>query len=166
MESKENYELTPEKFMRTQTIIHLGISFGVLAFGIFSYLDIGESFINYSNTDDMFLYILPSLALLCVFGGNYLFQQKLNDISQKNTLREKLAEYQTASIIKYALIEAPAFLGIFLFQNEGNLVYLFVSGSLIIYLLIQKPTRLKIETDLNLYGEQRNQFNQTGQIIS
>jgi hypothetical protein len=78
---------------------------------------------------------------------------------------EKLSGFQTALIIKYALLEGPALIGIVAFNNNGNLLYLIISGILLLYLIIQRPTNDMIETRLNFTLQQQNQFNQKEQII-
>lgn len=167
MENKENIELTPNKFIRTLSIIHIAISLGTIILGIFFYSQyVGDVKIDFSNSKELYFYLVPGLALIGVLGGNYMFQKKITELSNIKSLKEKLTEYQTASIIKYASLEGPAILGIFAFQEEGNLYYLFISIILIIILLAQKPSKVKIESEINLNYGQMNQFNKSDQIIS
>ena len=126
MEKKETYELTPKRFLKTISIIHFALFVGPLAFGIFHYFNIQETKIDYSNIDDVYLFLVPILGILGIFGGNVLFNEKINDLTKLNTLREKLVGFQTASIIKYAFLEGAALFGIVAFEKDGNLIYLFI----------------------------------------
>ena len=166
MEKKENYELTPKGFLKTISILFLGLLAGPLIFGIFTYSTIKETKIDYSDTNDIFLFLVPLVAISGILVGNILFKEQIDKLKNKDSLREKLSGFQTASIIKYALLEGPAFLGIVAFNDNGNLLYLIISGILILYLISQRPTNDIIETTLNFTNEQQNQFNQREQIIA
>jgi len=165
MEKKENYESTPKGFLKTISIIHLGLFAGPLIFGIFTFSTIKETKIDYSDTNDIFLFLVPLFAISGILVGNILFKEQIDKLINKDSLMEKLSGFQTASIIKYALLEGPALIGIVAFNNNGNLLYLIISGILILYLIILRPTNDIIETSLNFTIEQQNQFNQKEQII-
>lgn len=59
MEKKENYEPTPKGFLKTISIIHLALFAGPLIFGIFTFSTIKETKIDYSDTNDIFLFLVP-----------------------------------------------------------------------------------------------------------
>ena len=166
MEKKENYELTPKGFLKTISIIHLGLLAGPLIFGIYTYSTIKETKLDYSDTNDIFLFLVPLFAISGILVGNILFKEQIEKLKNNNSLREKLSGFQTASIIKYALLEGPALIGIVGFNDNGNLLYLIISGILILYFISQRPTNDIIETSLNFTNEQQNQFNQKEQIIA
>ncbi|GMN10548.1 hypothetical protein MTsPCn9_24760 [Croceitalea sp. MTPC9] len=148
---------TPNKIVKTISIIHLALLAGPLLTGAFFYLN---TEINTSgNTNDIFIYIFPMIALAGIFASKVLYRLFLNPLKQKEQLRDKLAGLQSASLIQYALIEGPAFLNIVWFSQTGNLLYLTVGGVLLIYLFILRPTKTKIENDLELKGEHKRQFN-------
>lgn len=166
MEKKENYELTPKGFLKTISILHLGLLAGPLIFGIFTYSTIKETKLDYSDTNDIFLFLVPFFAFSGILVGNILFKEQIEKLKNNNSLREKLSGFQTASIIKYALLEGPAVIGIVAFNDNGNLLYLIISGIMILYFISQRPTNDIIETSLNFTNEQQNQFNQKEQIIA
>ncbi|MEN8125479.1 MAG: hypothetical protein ABFR32_10155 [Bacteroidota bacterium] len=159
MENNNNILPSPKKSIQILSIIHLVLSLGIIFFGTIVYLQVSETNFDISKTDDTFFYLVPILAIGGIWVSNFLFNQKINEIPKNTTLIEKLAAYQTASIIKYALLEGPAFLGIIAFMEDGNLLYLLISGLLVLYLFYQKPTKDKIEIDLNLSEEQKYQLN-------
>jgi hypothetical protein len=87
-----------------------------------------------------------------------LYQLNISKLKDKHSLKEKLSGYQSAKIIKYALIEGPAFFSIVIALNTENSYFLTIAAALIGYLYFQKPTKEQIESDLELTGKMRSQF--------
>lgn len=151
---------TPKSFLRISTIIHLALVAGVLIFGIVMFSIRQNQKLELSYTGDIMFFLVPILAIAGILVGNYQYANTMKVLASKNTLREKLAGFQTASIVKYAMLEGPALLGLVSFMNEGNQYFLIISILLALWLLMQKPTRDKIERDLMLEGTLKNQFTQ------
>ena len=76
-----------------------------------------------------------------------------------------MIRYQIASVVKFAIIEGAAFIGIVFSLITGNTAYIAIVGVLIIYYLMQKPSLNKVESDLQLRGEHRNQFHKYDEVI-
>lgn len=159
-------ELTPRHFIKTITIIHLGLLSAPTLFGFVAYAQAKDTFLDYSNTDDTFMLVVPIIALSGIFMGNLLFKQSLIAARKADSLQNKLAKFQTASLIKYALIEGPAFLAAVAFFQTNNLTYLYIAAILILYLYILRPTKDKIEKGLQLRGDDRDKFNRLDHPIA
>lgn len=132
-----------QKFRTTQ-IIHLALVAGL----IFAYIIVGEitSFnklkmpvINSTNI----VYSLIPLIVLVV--SNILFKFNLKQIDKKNKLEENHLEYQTALIIRYAIIEAGAFILLFVFPD-----FKLFGVLLIIYLVMLRPSVNQMKRDLDI----------------
>ncbi len=119
-----------------------------------------KSFLTLDYTSDVMFFIVPLLAIVGIFAGNYLYENNIKGLASKNTLREKLSGFQSASIIKYALLEGPALLGIVDFMKDGNQYFLIISLILLAWLIAQRPTRDKVERDLKLEGSLKSEFQQ------
>ena len=152
--------ITPKLFLRTITIIHLALVAGVIMFAIVTFSITLNQKLDLSYSGDPMFFIVPIMAIAGILVGNYLYGNNIKALASKNTLQEKLAGFQTASIIKYALLEGSALLGIVAFLNEGNLYFLIISILLLLWLIMQRPTRDKIERDLMLEGTLKNEFAQ------
>ena len=121
---------------------------------------------NLLDTNNKLFYIIPLLALGSYVASNFLFKQNINTIANNNnSLKEKLNGYQVALIIKLAIIEGPVLFGIVAFLIGGNLYFLFISGLLIIYFLMQKPSKEKIIETLKLNYEHRVEFDQSDRVF-
>lgn len=152
--------ITPKSFLRTTSIIHFALVAGVLIFGFVMFSITENQKLDLSYTGDVMFFIVPIMAIAGIFVGNYLYENTIKELVSKNTLREKLGGFQTASVIKYALLEGPALLGLVAFMNEENQYFLIISILLVGWLIMQRPTRDKIERDLMLEGTLKNEFAQ------
>lgn len=150
---------TPKGFLRTISIMHLGFLAGLVIFGSMIFLQNDNWELNVMDTNEVFYFILPIMAVFGIFIGNYLYKQKIDALKSKATLKEKLEGYQQAIIIKFALIEGPAFFGIVGAMISGNLLYLIIALLLAVYFFSLKPTKDKIINDLELSRELKNELN-------
>jgi hypothetical protein len=158
-------DITPNKFLKTISMLHLMLLMGLVMFAGFLLFQFDGAMMPTFDTNDTLLLIYPVVAIAAIVGSQALFKNVLASKENNTDLKVKLANYQTASIIKYALIEGPAFFGILLATSTGNTAYAAIAGVLIIYFILQKPSLNKIESDLKLSGEQRNQFNRYDELI-
>lgn len=130
---------------------------GVSIFLVVSYWQTMEFHAEMDN-QNLFLYIVPVFALLGYFGSQFVFKNILSKIRTDAKLDEKLNTYQTASIIKYALIEGPAFLAIVAYNSSGNALPLVIGICLILYLAVQRPNLEKIIENLPLTLEEKRKL--------
>lgn len=67
-------------------------------------------------------------------------------------------QYQTALIIRFSLLNGASLFGIVCYMQTGNLLFIIISGLLALYFLSLRPTKDKIENDLNLSYEDKILF--------
>jgi len=158
-------QTTPRKFLKTLSIIHMALLVGPLLLGAFLFLNTKIIPTDVQNSDDVFIYVLPLLGMIGIFASKFLYQRFLRALVNKKSLREKLAGFQSASIIQYALVEGPAFLNLAWFGVTGNSLYLTVAGVLLIYLFIVRPKATQVIDDLQLQGEAKRQFHAMDQPL-
>ena len=75
-----------------------------------------------------------------------MFKHKLKTIRSTDFDEQKLMQYQTASIMRWAILEGSAF-AILLLKKEFILFGILI----IIYLILIKPTEDNIKRELNRY---------------
>lgn len=120
--------------------MHLFLIAGLSIFTIWVIVQI-NSFDTSSTGEDVYLFIVPILALMGYFGSQWIFKKMTLKIKLTEQLNEKLKKYQSALHIKYALIEVPAFVGLYVYYNSGNALPLVISICLLAYLFVQKPNK-------------------------
>jgi hypothetical protein len=144
-------------FLRTLSLLHYSLCGGLLFFSAFAYWQNGGFNASYQD-GDIFIYIIPIVAAAGYFGSKYMFQNLLQNIPKEEPLQTKLARYQSASLIKYALIEVPAIIALFAYFWNGTALHFAVAITLMIYLFAQRPTKEKILLELQIDFEEKKQF--------
>jgi beta-lactamase regulating signal transducer with metallopeptidase domain len=144
-------------FLKTLSFMHLALVIGLSIFTVLAFTQ-NMDFNTETDTKNVLLYIVPIAALIGYFGSQFLFKKLLMRITDTDSLEEKLKKYQSASHLKYALIEAPAFLALFAYYNSGNALPLVIAVCLLVYLFVQKPSKQKILMEIPLTMEQRREL--------
>nr|WP_294942857.1 hypothetical protein [uncultured Mucilaginibacter sp.] len=166
MHSNVNLPQTPATFLRTITIIHLALGAGQVLFGVVVLSLSNRIIINVRDTHDPMVYLVPLLAVTCFFLSNFMFKKVLSSaIKPESTLRQKLMYYQTALIIRLALLEGPSLFGIVAFFLTGSLFFLLISGFLVCYFIYIRPTKDNIEETLELSYEEKEVFNRRDEYL-
>lgn len=158
MDNNINNRPTPEGFLRSLSVIHLALLAGQVIFGIVAYAQSKKIYFGIHNMDSVFMYIVPLVAIGGFMGGYLMFKKQLTVIRSKSSLGEKVIAYQTALIVRYALLEGPSLLAIVIYMQDGNLFFLGIAGLMILYFLSLRPTMEKVENDLDLNFNERIEF--------
>jgi len=127
--------------LKTIKIIHFAISAGI----IISYLILG----NLTSLDNLKFTSIDSSSIIyllipvsSIFLGNFLYKYQINSIDTKLKLEEKIPNYQTASIIRLAILEGAAFLILFLKPD-----FILFGILLILYIIFIRPTETQFRKD-------------------
>ena len=129
--------------IKTLQIIHLALCAGL----IIAYFVIGEISVEKLKTipiidaSSIVLAILPFLAIIM---ANFIFKSQLKQVDRKLKLEDKLPVYQTASIIRWAILEGVAFIILILKPD-----FLIFGILVIIYLIFLRPTEERISSDFS-----------------
>jgi len=161
-----NTSVNSQNFVKLIVIIHLALFMGQVVFAALALFVSDNAALNLKPGNDPLFYISPILVILGIFAGSFLFKQAVAKVAEKHSLTEKLSAYQTALIIRYALSEAPSLFGIVCLLLTHNVYYLIVVGVNILYFIIIRPTKFKIQDDLNLAYEEQAEMdaNNTGPV--
>lgn len=121
----------------------------------------GAMNIEQTDLNEILLYIVPLIAVGCFSASYFLFKQRiiaLKDIADLNT---KIANYRSALILKWALLEGPSFFAIVAYLLTGNYLLLCVAVVIIIIFILTMPNQARFESDLELSWQDKNDI--TGQ---
>ena len=141
---------TPKTYLNTLKFIHAALLIGVLLFTIFIYAT-GEGFlIDFTVDNNVFVYLVPTIAVLSYFISNYVFGKQLKDLAKLNSLKSKLVLYLQACVVRYAFIEGAAILSTIAYRLNNHIFYLVISLLLILYLFKLRPNKNKVINDLEL----------------
>ncbi len=132
-----------DKF-KTIKMIHFAIITGVsLAYVFASEI---HSFSDFElpefNSSNLVYFVLP---LLAIFISNFLYRKSLQNLVIEDSIDQKIAVFQKASLIRWAVIEGVAFLLLFLKPD-----FVVFGVLLIFYLILIRPTNDTIRTTLGI----------------
>ncbi len=146
-----------KSILKTLSLIHAACCSGLLlCAGVVFFLN--GSFSSSIDSDDVFVYVVPIVAMAGYFGSAFLYKELINKLTKDQSLVQRLRQYQTANIIKYALIEGPAFLAIVAYFQSGNALFMMIAACLIAYLIFQRPTLEKLQQEIPLSLEDEKEF--------
>lgn len=146
-------------FLRQITIIHLGLLIGQVIFAVITFIHHKENW-HYDFSFSEPIVIVPIIAsAVAFFLHKKIYTKILEQTKTKNTLTEKLVDFQKATIVNFAIIEGASLLSIALAFITQNIYLLFLAGVLILYFIGLKPTKEKISNDLTLNREEKEELN-------
>ncbi|MCL5127189.1 MULTISPECIES: MFS transporter [unclassified Algibacter] len=130
-----------EEKLKVIKIIHLALCAGL----VMAYILVGNvTSINFNmpplSQSNIIYVLIPVIAY--VF-SNFMFKTQLKNADRKLKPEDNMALYQTASIIRWAILEGAAF--IILFLNKDFVLFGIL---IIIYLALIHPTEDRVKTDL------------------
>ncbi len=125
--------------LKTLKIIHFAICAGtILAYIVIGNISI-DNLKNVPNIDSSsIVYVIIPVAAILI--GNFLFKSQLKKIE------DNFALYQTASLIRWAILEGMAFF--ILFSKPDFVIFGIL---LIVYLVSLMPTEERIKNDLKKF---------------
>lgn len=127
--------------IKTLKIIHLAICAGtIIAYLVLGQLSIDNLNIQSIDSSEIIYVTIPILALGL---SNFLFKSQLKQIDPKLEFEANLPIYQTASIIRWAVLEGTAFIILFLKPD-----FLIFGILIILYLASLRPTEERINREL------------------
>jgi len=108
--------------------------------------------IGYNDESNVFYIIVGILGLWALFGGDFIFKNQLKKTKIHPALTQKMMQYQTANIIKYATIEGVALFSIVAALLTLSVWFLVIAGILVLVLASYYPSvdRAIKELDLNI----------------
>lgn len=128
--------------IKTLQIIHLGICAGtIVAYYILGDLSIEKLQIPTIDSSSIIYVAIPVVAFVL---STFLFKSQLKQINPKLKLEEKFPIYQTASIMRWAVLEGAAFLILILKPD-----FILFGILILIYLIFLRPTAERIDNDLS-----------------
>ncbi len=135
-----------QKFKLLQ-LIHLALISGVsIAYMVFG---------NLKNVMDLKIDTtsLPYafIPLVAYYLSNFIFKIVLKGIKRDATTDEKLTIYQSASIVRWAILEASCFVILFLKPD-----FILLGFILLIYMYLIRPTKNTIAQTLNIKNTELN----------
>lgn len=145
-------------YLRVNSILHFALLIGQIMLAVvFIVLD-GRTEIILDSDGNPFFILVPATALFALFISGFMFKKLLEQAKAKPTLSEKLTLYRPALLVRFAILEAASLFGLMSYFLVGNLFYIFISTFVMIYFFTLRPTKEKLEIDLQLDYKLKDEF--------
>lgn len=143
---------TSRDYFRSLLIVYYALIAGQVFFALVSFYlqKMGMMDAGIKELRDIFLIIIPLFVVGGFLGSRVMFKTRLNAIKSQDNLISKMTAYRGALIIKYALLEGPSFFAIVVFLLTGDYLFLGLSGLIIFYFFLIRPTSDAAGNDLEL----------------
>jgi hypothetical protein len=150
---------TSQEYFRTLKIIFFALILGQVFFALVSYLlnkDMAMTVLE-KELINVLKYLLPVFILGGYLSSKLMFSKNLKTAISRQTLSEKLTDYRTALIIRFALLEGASFITTLVYLLTGNAIFLGFAVIVIVIFLTMMPSAARAVKDLqlNVYDEQK-----------
>lgn len=150
-------------YVKTLRIIFAALIAGLLFFAIVAvFLRQTGAFNETFPYEILFLLIVALFAVSSVGAGLFIFNKSLAAIREKGNLNDKLLDYRSALIVKYATTEAPSFFAIIAYLLTGSFIILGIGLAIIAYFTSMWPTAEKIAAEMNLNPDEKAKLENPG----
>ncbi len=150
---------SPKQALRTIQVIHSSLMAGLILFGavVVFLLTSGSQQVNEGL--DMMVYIPPVLFVMAYFAANTLFNTFIKKAREGNLeLQQKFAPYQTAHIIRLALMEGTGLFATVVTMITGVYYVMIVLLLVLLFFASKFPTVLRMEEEMGLTPEEKEQL--------
>jgi hypothetical protein len=99
---------------------------------------------------NILIYIAVIFAAMLTLMSNFLYHKIVQTIDLSLPLNQKFMKYQSACIVRYAMIEGAALFNVVVWFLTGNSTTAFVAAALIGLMIAVRPVKSKIVTLLQV----------------
>ncbi len=145
-------QITSKEYFRILNILYFGLLSGQIFFAAVTlYLTLSGA-VNQENSSlrDIFVFIVPLFVVGGIYGSLVAFKNRLSVTKSKVNLIEKMSDYRTTCIVRWALLEFPSFFAIIVYFLTGDFIFLAMAALIIAYFVTIKPNVEKTTIDLEL----------------
>jgi hypothetical protein len=151
----EAQQLTSTQYINKLKIVFMALMVGQIIFALGVLVMIfsnGMEFkvIEFPHATEILLGGMSVITILFVLLSSMFFKNRLTVMKEKTVLKEMLADYQSALIIRYSILEFPSFAAIGATIITGKLLFLAFAGVIIIVLFYLMPGKERLKNDLEL----------------
>lgn len=140
-----------QDFQRGMAIIYFAMMAGQV---LFLFLSLALVTTGKVQTDpelrNLFLIMVPLFVLFGFLVGNLTGRRLLMQAREAGAQEEKLNNYRTSMLMRYACLEAPSLLAIVAFLLTGERMFLGFTGMILFYFVSLFPSEMRIINDLEL----------------
>ncbi len=149
-------KISSKQFFRILAVIHGTLVAGALLFLLTVSFMLSEEELTttYFPEWNLFYLIVGVFALWAIFGSEFIYRLLLKRIQRDQPLSKIMFAYQSANIIRFAIVEGVALLAIVFTLLTSSIWFMVVAGLMLILLFYMRPNPERAVKDLQLTGDQ------------
>lgn len=152
-------DYSAKQALTTMRLIHFAMMGGLVMFGmVVFYLNTTAELSSSIENGYILLIVAGAFTLMAVGISPIIFKQQLAKLTGSEELRAKMAAFQTAHIIRCALLEGAGLfatvISLVTRDSIGLAALVIVVGVFVLHI----PSALSLERDLNLSPDEKNQL--------
>ncbi len=161
-------EKTYREYYKILTVIHSVQLIGhVIILVIFYYINSTKQLSTDSKSlNDIFNILVPLSIIGGLFISSFLTKNNQKKIKKKSKLKDKLEEYQSSLLKKYALLGGLIFFALMGFLLTGNFLFLGLAGLIILVFILNRPSRHRTIKDLELNENEKQLIEDPKSIVT
>ncbi|MBC7936548.1 MAG: hypothetical protein H7Y86_14455 [Rhizobacter sp.] len=144
----------PASNIKALSILHFSLLIGQIVFAAIGYYLVYSKSMGSINLGENAKFVVIGVAaigLIMVTLSFSMYKKKLAALKDSTQpANEKLLAYRAASIIRWAMLEAPVLIAIVGFMLTGNYNLLVVTGVILLLFISTKPTASKAAAELSI----------------
>ncbi len=142
----------PKLTLRSMQIVHLALMIGVALFMVISFVNNANSLalLPVDETHLTLVYVACGMAVVSAIIGSALFNNLLGKIDTSSPLSQKLPQYFSANITRWALLEGAALFNVVAFLLSGSLLNVGVAILLLVLMGSLRPSRQRVTDELKI----------------
>ncbi len=148
---------SPKEALKTIQLVHFALMAGIVLFTaviLFLYFD----GVLAAKNDGIIQYI-PALFFFAVLpSSSMVYKQALKNVDAQANLQSKMKLFQTAHIVRMAILEGSALFAAAVSFVTGSLYQLIIVGLVIAVFASKIPSIMMLESDLHLTSEDKEKF--------
>lgn len=143
-------------------IVFMAMLVGQILFALLSFILLKYGLFNNGfevKTEKIFETLAVIISLAALLLSSSVFKRKTERAREIVSLKEKFAEYRSASITKFALLESASLLNIIFYLLTGKWSFITMAIIMIFIFMTQNPIRQRIKTELQVSDTEIDEIN-------
>jgi hypothetical protein len=159
--------VTSKSYRFTMTAIYIAQALVLLFFSIVVlFLKVSGALTPATGLTEIFYYLVPIATVAFLSTAHFIFKTLIEKIPPSLPVRQKLPKFQTAVIVRSAVLEIPGLLGAVAAMLTGELYFLAAPLFIVIVMIVLRPTLLAITQELNLSVEEKALLENPEAVVS
>ena len=162
-----NSGITSRTYFFTLTLIYYAQIFALIVFSAVTLiLDSPSADATENNLIQVFQFAVPIGTVVLLSSGYFIFKTVVSKIERSSHLKSKLPKYQSAVIVRAAMIEVAGLLGTIAAFLTGEMYFLAATALIVIVLILLRPSVHGVVEDLSLTPEEKSKLENPNEIVA